>query len=80
LGYDNYSRTRTFKNGIDVKLIKEISNYFNFSIKIIECDNEWGIIFKDIGFYYKPSVREITPHLGHNLRSLTIKGEWVRCE
>jgi hypothetical protein len=29
---------------------------------------------KDIGFYYKLFVREIIPHLGHNLKSLTIKG------
>jgi hypothetical protein len=31
------------KSGLDVRLINELSKYFNFSMKIIECNYDWGI-------------------------------------
>jgi hypothetical protein len=43
LDYNNNSKTWLLKGGLDVKLINELSNYLNFSIKLIECNFDWGM-------------------------------------
>ncbi len=43
LDFNKTSRTWSLKSGLDVRLINEMSKYFNFSMKIIECNRLWGI-------------------------------------
>ncbi len=43
MDFNETSRIWSFKSGLDVRLINEMSKYFNFSMKIIECYSDWGI-------------------------------------
>jgi len=43
LDFNKTSRIWSLKSGLDVRLINEMSKYFNFSMKIIECNSDWGI-------------------------------------
>jgi hypothetical protein len=43
LDYDRKSNAWIFSGGVGVQLMQVMSNYFNFTYKIINCYNEWGI-------------------------------------
>ncbi len=43
LDFNEKFRIWSLKSGLEVRLINEMSKYFNFSMKIIECNNDWGI-------------------------------------
>jgi hypothetical protein len=43
LNFNETSRIWSLKSGLDARLINEMSKYFNFSIKVIECNSDWGI-------------------------------------
>ncbi len=43
MDFNETSRIWSLKSGLDVRLINEMSKYFNFSMKIIECNKHWGM-------------------------------------
>jgi hypothetical protein len=43
LDYDRKNNNWFFSGGVEAKLMQVMRNYFNFTYKIINCYNDWGI-------------------------------------